>query len=740
MKKLFLLLAQTLCLSGLAQEGLHYQWHSSGQATQLYQHNTDTVYRLSAINQTSNNTIGVFNLKTESWEYLKAPGLNLNLVFNSQIIMRNALNGIVMQGGTQCSVTADAWQTATSYTLPNITSIVRGNKFGYIAYSTTTPSFNTLFSSTGASWTPVHTTTVIPQFSGTKDKVYTIHANLLKVSINGGASFTPVNATYTVDGLPLSPNDDTLYVASNVLHRSFDGGVNWTTTTFPVSTRSQIVCKNGRELMYIDEVANPKKIYYSNNSGTSWTTYTNLPPVNGGERLMATSLKFFLFPGFESVDGSVWYRFLESAPATKPYDITITDKIVVAAFSQGYFGYSTNKGFNFRFSPSKVSANFDLMAAKAADINMFYAADRKGQIFTSSDQGQTWTQKVTSTFNNIPRKFSISNNKTTVVMSAIGSAYVSFDSGSTFAFLNTTVGSGHYQTIKPSSAKIVDVAPLVATPSFTQVGFEIYEFNGTNTPVLTSSIAVNVAQDIVDVKMVNDNLGYLLTRKPSTNETVVYKTTNGWLTTASVSAIASPTASVRTYDGKYGNINCFGTDTIIISGSGDPINNKTDYYHVSIDGGLTWTQVFTAFLHPNAGFGNRVYKLDFFNTSEFVGLISGTQCGGIQASQAVYMNAKLAGASGSSAPVAIEQFSDKKNVVPLQVFPNPSSDWITLALPESKDAVEVSIVSLNGAEVYNAALPGGSRLQLNINELASGVYVLKVNSQGYINSCKLIKQ
>jgi photosystem II stability/assembly factor-like uncharacterized protein len=736
MKKLLFTLVTIYNICAFSQEGIHLQWHRQSAASVFNVHNSDSAYHIMRIANTStNNVIAVVNLKNEKWSYIMAPSLNLNTLATSKAVMKNNLVGYL--GG---KVTNDGWQTSTTPTTTPIGLVVEGATsqgfYGYAQISSSPLTYETKFSSDGANWVGVQTSTVIPQFTKTKNKIYTIHNNLLKSSANGGASFTPVNATYTLNGVMSIPNNDTLFVMSTQLLRSFDGGATWSGVAYPSISWSQVANKNGKEIIFYNTVATPKELYYSNNSGASFTTHTLNVTYNSGDKLIGNENAFYLYPSYKSINGSNWIDFLPNAHAPKPYDITYTGDVAVAAIAQGYFGYSLNKGYNFSYVPNKVSNDGDLMAAKAIDANTFLAADRKGQIFMSTNQGTTWIQKVTSTFNNIPRKFSVSDDKSVIVMSAIGSAYVSGNSGSTFSFLNTTVGNGHYQTMRPVSNKVVDVAPLFLAPTFTLSGYEFYEITGSNVRTLTSTLTTTGNFDIVDVQMADDNVGYLMLRNTTTNATDVYKTTNAWISTSLISSIPSPSVGIRSYDGKYGNIQTFGTNTVIISGSGNPVNNQTNYYHISTDGGSTWNIIYPQFNVPTNNLGNRIYKMSFYNPNEYMALISDFLSGGPQASIGVYINSNANGGS----TVGIKEFYQTTFPNQLMVYPNPTSDNLFLSTHTDRlSNLYIKIYNLYG-QVVESIILSSIDDSIDVSNLKNGVYFITLKNKNNHYSGKFIKE
>lgn len=736
MKKFLPALLILFSLQGFTQ-GVHYQFHRDALAPVFYQFNSDSIYQLVKVANVSNyNAIGVVNLNTESWSYITSPTLTYNLIANNPIAMKNKNEGIVFQS-TQVQATSNNWQTVSTHTIPGLT-LSGSSPFGYYGYSINGATFTTQFSANGINWTSVHSGTTLPRFAKTKTKIFTIHNNQFKVSNNGGATYSVVNPTLNTAGLICAPNNDTLFIASTQIMRSFDGGITWSAVTTPSGNISYFNCKNGKEIMILNSSSSPKTIHYSNNSGTSWTTYTNLPASYVNEPLLANENGFYLYPSFKSSNGATWNNFLPISHANKPYNVSATGNIVLAGYAQGYFGYSTNRGFNFTFPPNKVPSAIDVMAVKAVNINKFFVADRKGQIFVSTDQGSSWTQKTNSTFNNIGRKFTISQNTNTVVLSCLGTAYISSDGGNTFNFITATNGGAHFQTLKPTSGQVIDVGGIFPSPAFSLSAWQFYTINGSGAATPVSSISCLSTEEIIDIHMKDDNTGYFMTRNSATNETLVYKTTNGWVSTSTIAAIPSPTASARAYDGRTGTIHTFGNDTVIISGSGNPTNNQTTFYHLSSDGGQTWSVVYPTFNNPTAVLGNQIYKMEFLNSKDYIALISNNFSGSIQASVGVYLNSSSAGSGGGS--IGITEYLHQANRYAISLYPNPAQDRITVNLQRmTSQNLTIRLFTLTGQEVLKSEITQNGQ-SIEIGHLAPGLYIVDATDGSQHYSTKLIKR
>ena len=61
------------------------------------------------------------------------------------------------------------------------------------------------------------------------------------------------------------------------------------------------------------------------------------------------------------------------------------------------------------------------------------------------------------------------------------------------------------------------------------------------------------------------------------------------------------------------------------------------------------------------------------------------------------------------------------------IFPNPATDLLTLLVSDRDDLSQIKLFTLHGAEVINYSAttdPDNSRIQIDISNLSSGVYVI----------------
>lgn len=753
MKKFILICLLFLVFKGYSQNGLHFQFHGIS-SLDGYRYNSDSlIFPYRAANVSTFNAIAILNLNTEQWtstSYSTAFSFSSTNVTN--FVMKNLNEGICTTLGNQLvSSTSNFWQTSTPLT--GTVNALGATKFGYYGYMGTNAcsqcTYSLVFSSNGSTWTnsliEVNSFNE-PVFAKSKTKVYTLHNNLLKASTNGGASYSTVSGTYTFNvSFPVIPkiitlNDDTIFVVANQFHRSFDGGATWSVLALPTVSNAigQIAARNARQLMIIDKFS-PFNMYYSNNSGTTWTTNSTLPAFTSGTtRLIANENFFYLRPWYRSTTGQVWEDFIASSPTSSPYAIDFTGNVGLVGFAQGHFGYSSNRGKNYTFLTNKIPSNEDAMAVKAVDINKFLVCDRKGQIFVSTNQGVTWSQKNTSVFNSIPRKFTVSNDKNTIICTYLSNFMRSIDGGATFSNVAVSGGGNHSQTLIRGTGQVINVAGIFLAPTFTVSGWEISSISNSNIKTTISTIPVNLGNEvIVDIEMRDDQVGYFVTRRTSTNETLIYKTSNAWVTTSLVATIPTPSAGTVAYDGLYGQIQTFGADTVLLSGSGNPVNNQTNFYHRSTDGGATWNVIYTNFNKPLNPLGNRVYKMVFFNSNEYMALISGNLSGGPSPSIGVYLG--IAGSGNSGSNIGLEEIKWNTTGRSIQVFPNPTSKELYFNSDDLENEMNVKVFDLMGKVMFQEGITK-TKPFINVEALNAGIYFIQAESKGFILTGKFIKQ
>ncbi|SDE66042.1 T9SS type A sorting domain-containing protein [Ulvibacter litoralis] len=77
----------------------------------------------------------------------------------------------------------------------------------------------------------------------------------------------------------------------------------------------------------------------------------------------------------------------------------------------------------------------------------------------------------------------------------------------------------------------------------------------------------------------------------------------------------------------------------------------------------------------------------------------------------------------------------------MSIFPNPTSERITIQSQFLASESNVSIYTLQGRQVFSEILqPENGKITIPVSEISSGIYLLKLTSEGYSITKKLLKQ
>ena len=80
--------------------------------------------------------------------------------------------------------------------------------------------------------------------------------------------------------------------------------------------------------------------------------------------------------------------------------------------------------------------------------------------------------------------------------------------------------------------------------------------------------------------------------------------------------------------------------------------------------------------------------------------------------------------------------------IALHVAPNPTSDGVTLTLPETmaSSPAQIRIFSADGQlKQTQVTQPGDNQIWLEMNDLPAGYYILNVQTKDKIGSVKIVK-
>jgi Secretion system C-terminal sorting domain len=78
------------------------------------------------------------------------------------------------------------------------------------------------------------------------------------------------------------------------------------------------------------------------------------------------------------------------------------------------------------------------------------------------------------------------------------------------------------------------------------------------------------------------------------------------------------------------------------------------------------------------------------------------------------------------------------NDMNIDVFPNPTSEWLNVSLGNLTDKKDVSIFQLNGAQIISEQVKGNN-VTFQLSDYPSGTYVLKVKCNNKVKFVQFIK-
>ncbi len=109
-------------------------------------------------------------------------------------------------------------------------------------------------------------------------------------------------------------------------------------------------------------------------------------------------------------------------------------------------------------------------------------------------------------------------------------------------------------------------------------------------------------------------------------------------------------------------------------------------------------------------------------------------------SYAVIITAVNCEETSSCYDVTTLSVDSKDSLTDLKLFPNPVVDVLTIKLNSSYDTVNVQVYSLLGQLVKTAVITKSKESKLNLSDLQSGTYMIRINADGKTNSSLIVKK
>ena len=71
---------------------------------------------------------------------------------------------------------------------------------------------------------------------------------------------------------------------------------------------------------------------------------------------------------------------------------------------------------------------------------------------------------------------------------------------------------------------------------------------------------------------------------------------------------------------------------------------------------------------------------------------------------------------------------EESSMTGVSVYPNPASDLFTILFEEEAEACEIVLYDMVGTAHYRQKHAGGGRLDIPVNQLSDGLYLLSLNN------------
>jgi hypothetical protein len=74
----------------------------------------------------------------------------------------------------------------------------------------------------------------------------------------------------------------------------------------------------------------------------------------------------------------------------------------------------------------------------------------------------------------------------------------------------------------------------------------------------------------------------------------------------------------------------------------------------------------------------------------------------------------------------------------LNVYPNPSKGQVFVSFDQAVNNGTVEVYNLLGEVVYNVSAFTGNKVELNLDGLSEGVYIIRLNENGAVSSQRFV--
>ncbi|MFN7913363.1 MAG: T9SS type A sorting domain-containing protein [Bacteroidota bacterium] len=543
-------------------------------------------------------------------------------------------------------------------------------------------------------------------------------------STNGGSSWTNIvsglpaqtsaNAPWIAPIVQHPTQQNTYYCGYKQIYRSTNQGSSWTQLGNIGTNIDRIkIAPSNTNVIY---VTSNSGVYKTINGGTTWSNVVGSIPVSSGNISDVTvsnlneNTVFVTLSGyssgnkvFRSIDGgATWSNYSSGIPNLPVQSIVHTNNSNDALY------VGTDNGVFYRDGSmlSWMPYNQGLPNIEVSDLEIYYP--------TGKLRAATYSRGVWET--------NLYSNPTAVPVAAFNTAFSSGCVGTPLQF-NDMSGN----TPNSWSWTFSGGTPSVSTnqnPSVTFPSTGIYtvslistNVNGPSTPYTTTVSVVSPAT----ISPINASVcaGFNANIGVTTNGSLVQ-----WQTGQLGTNIAVLTPTNASYNFTVYNGACVTTGSSSVTINAMPSTPTI----VLVGNALTTTVIASGYQW-------------YLNGSPIPGETASTLTPTVDGFYSVWVNnGGCVSSSSSFEYIAASVVQNSGNFINSQVSPIPSKDKLQIKLDKNYQNINYSITAVNGQTIKMGTLKLiGNTAQLNIEDLASGVYFLKINSENKTGIYKVIK-
>lgn len=705
----------------------HYQTYGG-----YWTYAKENTFRFMGLHQ-NERVLYEFDLKTKAYKYL-TDSLEKS---HTRYYLNGDTGYLVSDNNNSNFYTYDGFKTLTNVAQGYFFLKVLKTKSGYLAYRKLSSTYYVYYSTDLQSWTEV-TTAGAPGTTSfnvvfVQNRIYIINqCNRYLYSDDGGATFNLVNTSATLMDyfVELVSMNDSL----NILARG--GGNNWLRTSDGGKTWSKYPTQGGYSFMYaknLDSIyfscalsGKKDSIYLSTDTCRTLSAFTDsMDSRLLNQKVLKLGDYYICSNNAQLLYSENLLRGWKNLPLFQGGRtcIDMNGNFGLTGGDNGNYSYSHDGGLTFE--NAFITNADDIMACKIINDTLFLLADRKSNVYKSTDGGITWSKKYSSTQNWIGRRFVHNKDLSVIVLfRTLSGALISTDYGNSWKVLSGQLGL--LGSITPSGKLLVAQEEFDNSTGSLIIYQTVEEIDVTGKRTQVKKFSeLDLTQ--MGLIMYNDNEGYYFAAKKNTTEMQVFKTTDGWSTykyQGSVSGVAQQPIMV----GYQTDYFVPGKDTIYVHlkhNAGDALSNRLVFY--SYDGGVTWAQqeiITNRFNSPD-----KMMAIHFFDSKHY---ISTWSLGRMYLNTVLKDNGTNPGGGGQPTAINLPEQDNSQALV----YPNPFTKELNI---ESSFEIEhAEIFNLTGKRIW--AQPAlGKKLNLIVPELEGGIYFLILHTENGKQVHKLIK-